>query len=522
MSILGVYFGPNFFSVVTNKGKKIGDNFLIPQEKVSPAAGDTQPSGAEASEDLKTIGAFNEQIRKSAISASRAVVCLSGKELIVRTFELPVMPAAELEGAIVFEARKYCPFKLEDLVVGHQVAHDKNRGINNILLLAVRKDILSKYTSLFEQLKLKLVNVEYSAFSILRLLKLAGVSDKDTVAVVDVDPEEKDEANFVVMENGFPLFSRDLMLADALEAQEQPAGVDLALDKLKTELRVSVDYYNRKFPTKRISRLIFIAPQSQREALSGFAGEMGLVSDAVNVEAAFLQGQAFSLSLLKGFAASLSDTVKTQVRINLLEAKAKEIVAKEASIAALSKGSFLQDLKVNPQIVFLSVGICAAALALGVYQKQPLQKEIQDILATREVVSSINSEAAYEDLVAAHEEFTQKIKALDNLVKGQLVFSGPLAALPRLLPEGMWLRNLALSSEGSGNNVLRISGWAYAGDGSREFALVNSFAERLKQERAFADNFNTVTVGSLDRADIGGVAVTSFEIICRGRVKIGE
>ncbi|MFZ2937190.1 MAG: hypothetical protein WA066_00600, partial [Candidatus Omnitrophota bacterium] len=140
--MLGVYFGPKIITLVETKGKKISNTVQIKRSLISP--GELEE---KVPDEVKIVALFKDELRKNNIDAKEAVICLSGKDLIIRTFEIPVMPANELVNIINFEVKKYIPFKVEDLIADFQTKLDKLSRRNQILYVGIKKEVLNKYLS---------------------------------------------------------------------------------------------------------------------------------------------------------------------------------------------------------------------------------------------------------------------------------------------------------------------------------------------------------------------------------------
>lgn len=204
---LGIYFGPKIISIIETKGKTILNNIQVSQELITSSEIEEKvPS------EVKIVALFKDELRRNKIGANEASLSLSGKDFVIRTFEMPVIPRSELDSAVRFEAKKYIPFKIEDLISDFQVQYDKLSRRNIILFAGIKKDILDRYLSILNQLDIKPSVIEYSAFSLLRLMKLLNINNKGIIGIISADFKEEDEINFTFLENGFPLFSRDITL----------------------------------------------------------------------------------------------------------------------------------------------------------------------------------------------------------------------------------------------------------------------------------------------------------------------
>ncbi|MCX5707179.1 MAG: pilus assembly protein PilM [Candidatus Omnitrophica bacterium] len=280
MNALGIYFGPKTINITETKGKKLINNIQIPLFEVLG-------SGLEEKVpfEVKAVALLNDAFRMNKIEVKEANLCLSGKDLIIRTFEMPLMPKEELQSAISFEAKKYIPFKLEDLITDYQIEIDNLSHTNIVLFVGIKEETFNLYVSIFKQLNIKVNQIEYSGFSILRALKLGQANESGVTGLLCFDLESEDEINFMVLENGFPLFTRDINLTAGTEGLEKPEKLDsgAALEKLKSEVRVSMDYFHRKFPGKAIQKITVISGDEQRSSLETFMSELAISCKFLNI-----------------------------------------------------------------------------------------------------------------------------------------------------------------------------------------------------------------------------------------------
>jgi len=512
MSSLGVYFGPEAIVIIEARGRAILNNIKIPLSAFS-----SDKLEEKVPDEIKMVALFKDELRRNKINAKEAYLALSGRDLIVRTFEMPVMPREELVSAIRFEASKHVPFKIEELVLDYQVNFNKITNKNIVLLIGIKKEALAKYVSIFQQLNLKISAIEHAGFSVLKLLGPVGVKAKGVVSVLNADLIEHDEVNFIVTEDNFPLFSRDMLLKSELDnGQAEGQSQGMLLEKLKTEIRVSLDYYHRNFPSKQISRHLVILNKDYQADMEAFAKEIGINIEFVNTAKFFAKPAPFSLALVKAYAVSLSKALGVAFKIDLFTAVAREKAARQKSQVSQGLSALYKDLRVDARVLVLAVLICLGALGFGLYQKLPVQKDLNTIISMRPVVPGINANASFEKLSAVNAEYVEKLQKLDKLIKEELHVTESLNLLPRLLPDGVWLQQFSFNKTGA-EVGLELQGMAYAGDSNKEFELVNDFLGKLKGDEFFGKYFKDIAIVSLDRGTLKDAAVTQFNIICRNR-----
>ncbi len=505
MNHLGVYFGPSQITLVEVRGKKIVASCQIPLGRISgPAFGEEK-----IPEEVKLVALFKDELRKSKISAQEAVIGISGKDLIIRTFDLPRIPREEETSAINFEVRKYIPFRIEDLISDFQLDFDRVMRKNFVLFIGIKKDVLDKYVSIFNQLEIRLNSIEYSAFSILRLIKSFGFRGAGIAGIVNIDLNASDEANFMVLKNGFPLFSRDIILAGE-------ADTGALLDKLKAELRVSLDFYHRKFVSKNIEQIYYLCPAEYRSELEGFTKEINYSSKFIDTRKYMDKTIPFSLSLLKAYGSSLDKAVRGGIRIDLLAARERLAYAKEGEVAP--KKLLLRQLaglRPKPYIIAVAALLCISAVAFGIYKKIPIQKEMQNIIDARISVPSVSKDATYEELLGMGEKYKEKIQALDNAVNNQPFVTEILNGLPKILPEGVYLRDFSFRVGENKKASLTIRGIAYLADNEKEMLAINTFFSSLKNDPAINKYFSQKNIISIQQEADEKITLTKFEIACQ-------
>ncbi len=509
MSTLGVYFGPQLISIVEAKGTKAIKYIQLAQVAVS--TGESLEEKVPAS--IKLVALLKDKLIQNNIEANEAMVSISGKDLIVRTFEMPIMPRHELDSAVNFEAKKYIPFKIEELISSCQYKLDKTTQKTRVLFVGIKKETLDNYRKIFNQLGIKIKSIEYSAFSILRLLKLAGIKEKGIMAVVNIDVAKDDEANFVVLEDGFPLFSHDISLTAGYEgiAKEGEAQTNAILEKLKREILISLDYYSRKFPNKNISKAFFITNPNYRADLDGFGKDLGLAIDFIDISKYIDKPVPFSLAFVKGYSSSL---FKINIGVTIDLSSAKEIATKKAAQQASAASSLVMRFKSDAIVATICFLILAVIFVSGIYRQLPLQNELKNIINMRPETSTLSGELSNEELAGTNSNYKLKAAAMESIIKNRAYITPLLDAIPRVVPKGMWLADISFKKEEEKTELI-LKGAVYLGDSDKESKLVNTFFSHLKENPVFSKYFKEMPIVSTGRKQTGKTSITDFTISCQ-------
>jgi len=518
MSALGFYFGPKAISIVEAKGRNIGKNIHIP----CLINFTVDPENKKPAEEkiVEITGLIQTELRNNGMTGRNAFFSLPGRDLIIRNFEVPLMPANELDGAISFEAKKYIPFKIEDLISAYDVQLEKASRTNNVLFIGIKKETLERYLSIAGQLDINIGALEYSAFSLNRLFNAAGISNKGTIGMLVADLDEADEVNFTVFHNGFPLFSRDIAITAQVGQQAEASGEAKAgqraalLDKLKAELRVSLGYYQRKFYDKGIEKVYLILDDSCRQEMEVFIQELNLIPHFMDLSRVYGKDVVYSSSLLKGFSASLVKEIKSGPRADLLLAREKFLTSQKGIQAQAF--SFFTGLRLDFRVFLSGCLICLGAWGLGQLRAVPLRRELDMTMGSRVKIENVNMEDSTEQLISAEAVYKRTLEDLSNFARKQVYFTEILEAVSRLMPEGVWLNEINLDRRKDElMPELVLKGMAYLKDRNQERDAVNKLISDFKANAAFLKYFRQINISSLDTGQYKGAAVTTFLITCK-------
>jgi type IV pilus assembly protein PilM len=137
------------------------------------------------------------------------VVAVSGHSVIVKKIKVGRMKPEELEEQIPFEAEQYVPYAIEDVNLDFQVLESASSESNemDVLLVAVKKDIINDYLSIISTANLNAVVVDVDAFALQNALEIAYEMEKDqVVGLVNLGAAVM---NINILQGGMSEFTRD-------------------------------------------------------------------------------------------------------------------------------------------------------------------------------------------------------------------------------------------------------------------------------------------------------------------------
>lgn len=130
-------------------------------------------------EALKTL---KQQLQEKQVPASaRMVLAINGHCVIIKRISIPEMPQEDLDESIQWEAEQYIPFDIKDVNVDAQIVNPLDKGQMDVLLVAVKRNVLNDYVSVCHEAGIKLSVAEPGQISLKRFL----ISQHDPAVIKD-------------------------------------------------------------------------------------------------------------------------------------------------------------------------------------------------------------------------------------------------------------------------------------------------------------------------------------------------
>ena len=507
MSDIGIYFGPQSMDVALVKANKLIAHSVFTGISSGDETQDKVPEEVKIPALLKEIFKQHNVVEKSEVT-----VALSGKDFIIRTFEIPVIPASELNNAVTYEIKKYIPFRIEEMIFDFQATLDKSLRRYQILFAGVKKDTFEKYNYIMMQSGMLLGGLEYAGFSFLRLLSLVGIREKNSIAVLSVDPKEKDESSFIVIEKGVPIFSRDIAFpVESSAFQNNSSSADF-YDKIKREMRISLDYYRRKFPLKEIKKVYSFSLKDDKRQLEMFLTNVVdnsmVISLASRIEGAYDPSSGF----LKAFGAGLAKQILPTFKINLI--LARNIALKSAlGVSRKDKKSWIGVLGEEIFLIIFGIVLCLGLHGFMYSKIYPARVQLKGVVAKQALFSSILAKRGLGELTELENKKSAKLNKITSVIKNQVYVAQILDLIPRLLSRDMWLTDLSFGQENN-TPVFIISGIVNSPNNAKELPMVKDFMGKVKSDQVIKKYFKEIKISSQEKIKFLGKDATSFIIRC--------
>lgn len=207
------------------------------------------------------------------ISAKEVNISIAGSAVVVRFIELPLMQDSELSQALPYEAEKYLPFDIKDVILDHVVLDKNQKGRKiKVLLVGAKKDFVRGRVSLLKERGLAPNVIDVDSFAIFNVFVKSipqREREKKTIVLLDIGDQL---TNVVVVYGENPWMVRDINIggANMTQALQEQFGVDAAtarnlkhnpagraeevftvlkgiLQRLADEIKLSFTYYENQY-----------------------------------------------------------------------------------------------------------------------------------------------------------------------------------------------------------------------------------------------------------------------------------
>ncbi|MDP6685729.1 MAG: pilus assembly protein PilM, partial [Candidatus Omnitrophota bacterium] len=432
--VVGLYIGQDTVDLVVMKGTlqgprlvKFGQAYIYPkngkiEEIVVEKEENSQEVNDESAEPQKTekmredyiVDAVQRVLKENNVKATKVVTAISSEEAMVRYFQMPKIPKQEWSSAINFEAKRYIPFRMEDVSSDFQVIQrEKDSNTMDVIFVAGKQKAIENFVHIFERAGVRPVIIEPAPFSLIRSFNAVEQIDKKVnTAIVNIETKS---ANINILKNGVPYIIRDIPLD--LETSGE-TSLEPIFEKLLAEIKLSFDFYEKQFPTEAIDKIIIYSQLALENWHELVAQELQIQVEVGDP----LRGIKIKKGLVPpklaiSFGLALRGISEPYIDINLYKEKLLVYKQKELFLKLL----FAEASGAVLLLIILKL-LCVRIMA-------PLTQELQQTLSERPKVEVSIKEDNIEKLEGIKNKMHAKWVVLDNIISNRTYFSGRLMDL---------------------------------------------------------------------------------------------
>lgn len=456
---------------------------------------------SEAQEEL-ALELMRCVIQKSGLPSGDVITAISDKDVLVRYFEMAEIPKSERDSAVRFEARKYIPYKIEEVVSSFYVANEKLPGKKmGISFVAAKKDSVGSHIVMLRKLGLKPLVIDASCLALIRLFKLTNQLDPKLATMI-FHAADDETAHIYIAKDDVVYLTRTISLTSDIPSSKE---------RIISELEVSRDYFLREYPQLEMGKVI----------LTG-EGDLGALKEEVSHDLAVRSELGDPMRILKG---NLQLGTDSCVAVGLALLGLRDI--KKARINLLPETMIIKKEEFLKPILIRGALILAAIFAIQILFVAQMGSLRDNLSSANERLNSFEGPASLlssVDLVQKKEVMESKVRFLREIIGARASISDKFSSLADALPEQAFFTEASYreeipASRGPAKRYpekvsrkMFLRGMISAASQQEEIALANNYAAALKGDEDFLKGFQDVELKSTKIDKFEGVDVTAFEI----------
>jgi len=298
--LVGVDVGSSAIKAVELKaGGKGGTEFQLVSLGLEPLPTEAIVDGA-IMDSGAVIDAIQRVFSGHRIKSTDVATSVSGNAVIIKKISLPQMTPEELAESIHWEAEQYIPFDIQDVALDYEIIEGGGSGGNmDVLLVAVKKDKISDYTSAISQAGKNPVVMDVDVFALQNCYEVNyGIDPGRIVALLNVGASV---TNINIIKGGTSIFNRDIAVggnqytdaiqkdlnlsfeqAEALKKGGHTEGtapenihaiLNTVSESISLEVQKTFDFFKATSSEDRVDRMFLSGGSAKIQGLRDLLGE---------------------------------------------------------------------------------------------------------------------------------------------------------------------------------------------------------------------------------------------------------
>ncbi len=136
--------------------------------------------------------AIAEMVKELKVKGSDVHNVVSGQQVFMRFIKLLDLDGENLADQVGYEAQQHIPFPLEDIIYDYQELPARDEGEREVLLVAIKKDVLDNLNGQVEGSGLKTRAVDCSITSLYNAFRVSYPEENEPVMLLDIGAKTTD------------------------------------------------------------------------------------------------------------------------------------------------------------------------------------------------------------------------------------------------------------------------------------------------------------------------------------------
>ncbi|MFQ5736636.1 MAG: type IV pilus assembly protein PilM [Thermodesulfobacteriota bacterium] len=179
-------------------------------------------------DSMAVTNTLRELVKTHGVKVKDSASSLTGHSVIIKKVSFPAMTEDELAESIQWEAEQYIPFPISDVNIDFQIlgADTEGRGQMDVMLVAVKKDVINDYTNVIKEAGLNPVVIDVDSFALENMMEINyPVTPGENIAMVNIGATI---TSISVLFGGLTIFTRSI-----------PMGGNQFTEEIQRQLNIS-------------------------------------------------------------------------------------------------------------------------------------------------------------------------------------------------------------------------------------------------------------------------------------------
>jgi type IV pilus assembly protein PilM len=322
--------------------------------------------------DEAVIKAMQAMALREDFGQTPVLAALSGRQVLTRSVNIPVLNAAKVDRMVELEARQQIPGDFGEIEWGYHASPSAGGDSMDVALFAVKRDLVKELIDKSKKAGINLVGVSISSLALYNFVRYDQVfPDDETVIILDIGAENTD----LVCYQGESLWMRTLAMSgnditkafmkkfrvsfeeaetlkrqtsDSKQADKIIKVIEASLNELTAEVQRSLGFYKSQSPNAKLDNMVISGSTFRLPGLPEYLAErlrytINILEDLDKIKVASgLEREHFlhdlqSLGVATGLALQATGVAKANVNLMPGTMQVQNVLNKKkwAAIAAI-------------------------------------------------------------------------------------------------------------------------------------------------------------------------------------------
>ena len=448
--------------------------------------------------------AVYKALKKLGAQGSPVTLAFSSANGVTRYFELPLIPEKERATTIHYEASRYLPFKIEELVSDFK-AHPK---VDKPDLLAVtytssKKDIAQLYVDFANQGSAKVAAIEPVFSALTRALATTqnSIDPNATYGLIYIDSDES--VNITLVYQQFVVLSHDFLLSGDIATTQM---------RFSHEFKVSFEYLYRISGQRHVKQ-VYLSGTGDLELWKNY------LTKSLKGDVSF---EIISAASEKPLEPADLNTATIAFGLALRALKRKSPLGDFFLLPVAADAPAEAKLKYYVMIEAIVFTVLFIVLGIGVNMyKNTLKEKIagkrQNVLGQNLMTKSVLELQGIRDQVRNSGKVFRGFSEENDILRGKLL------AVAKTKPQPVWIESLVYGNQLNQFNQRSqektdpkrrfvISGYCFLNNPQAEIQMVNKWANTLSKDENFMKGTQKTKISEMRFGTYQGKDTTIFQI----------